>query len=295
VASEQRTSTSESPEHEEFSAAGVKFIGGAVVGFDPLDKVLDRVCSAMAYAGAQPTAETPVVHYRYRTADTGPSELPRFIRNDPLRPRANGPIGVSVDDLIDDLHLTIALHATSLVFIHAGLVSWDGLGILVPGRSRTGKSTLVEALVKAGATYYSDEYACVQSDGLVAPYPRPIHLRAQKGRRLVDAHAIGSVAHTPVRVGLIVFTSHVTNAPFDPKPITPASAALGLFDNTVVAQVQPERATETAAALARGAYAVQAERPEASSAARTILDLAEHQAALVYREGTTPSPGRVHG
>lgn len=259
------------------TVASVSFTGGAVVGFDAPSHIVDRICTTMPYAGARKTQATPTVRYSQQVAT---QETPkRFVRADPKRPRANGPIGESFADLIDDLHLTIALHAESLVFIHAGLVSWGGVGIMIPGRSHSGKSTLVDALVRAGATYYSDEYACVQASGFAAPYARPIHLRTKTGRYLVDASTIGTVASTPVEVGLVVFTAHRSRASFEPIQVSPAVAALNLFDNTVVAQVEPERATQAAARIARRAHAVRTNRPEAEAVVKSVLDLAERQVA----------------
>jgi len=55
-----------------------------------------------------------------------------------------------------DLRLFVAELATHRVFVHAGVVGWKGQGIVIPGRSYSGKSTLVAELVRAGATYYSD-------------------------------------------------------------------------------------------------------------------------------------------
>src|SRR5437870_1321145 len=52
--------------------------------------------------------------------------------------------------------LTIAEHAPGRVFVHAGVVGWNGKAILIPGMSQSGKTTLVRQLIRAGATYYSD-------------------------------------------------------------------------------------------------------------------------------------------
>jgi hypothetical protein len=71
--------------------------------------------------------------------------------------------------LESDLQLHVAEMARRRVFVHAGVVGWGGQAIVIPGRSYTGKSTLVAALVRAGATYYSDEYAVLDAQGLVTP------------------------------------------------------------------------------------------------------------------------------
>src|SRR6185295_19741358 len=80
--------------------------------------------------------------------------------------------------LESDLRLFVAELATHRVFVHAGVVGWKGKAIVIPGRSYSGKSTLVAELVKAGATYYSDEYAVFDSRGRVYPFPKPLEMRA---------------------------------------------------------------------------------------------------------------------
>src|ERR1700722_13695640 len=47
----------------------------------------------------------------------------------------------------------VAENASDYVFVHAGCVSLNGKAILIPGRSYSGKSSLVAALLCAGATY----------------------------------------------------------------------------------------------------------------------------------------------
>src|ERR1051326_6942658 len=69
--------------------------------------------------------------------------------------------------LESDLQLHVAEMARRCLFVHAGVVGWGGRALVIPGRSFSGKSTLVAALVRAGATYYSDEYAVFDAQGRV--------------------------------------------------------------------------------------------------------------------------------
>src|SRR5215831_2410197 len=84
-------------------------------------------------------------------------------------------------DLLDQfeshLQLTVAEYAPRHIFVHAGVVAWNGNAILIPGPSFSGKSTLVAELLRAGATYYSDEYAVIDDQGKVLPYPRDLRIR----------------------------------------------------------------------------------------------------------------------
>ncbi len=83
----------------------------------------------------------------------------------------------AVNALLADLELWVAEHARRHVFVHAGCAVLAGRAILVPGRTLAGKSSLTAALVRAGATYWSDEYAVLRPDGRVVPYAREAALR----------------------------------------------------------------------------------------------------------------------
>ena len=64
--------------------------------------------------------------------------------------------------------------------MHAGVVGWNGRALLLPGRTLSGKTTLVAELLRAGATYYSDELAVLDARGRVHPFPKPLAIR-EKG------------------------------------------------------------------------------------------------------------------
>ena len=65
--------------------------------------------------------------------------------------------------LESQIRIYMAVHAPDFIFVHAGVVAVDGGLLLLPGLSFAGKTTLVAALVKAGAVYYSDEYAPIDA------------------------------------------------------------------------------------------------------------------------------------
>src|SRR6266576_550620 len=90
------------------------------------------------------------------------------------------------------LQLTVAEYAPRRVFVHAGVVGWKRRAILIPGMTFTGKTTLVDQLLRAGATYYSDEYAVLDERGLVHPYPRPLGFRSLIDQTRVRAEEIGA-------------------------------------------------------------------------------------------------------
>src|SRR5262249_9670280 len=127
-----------------------------------------------------------------------------------------------------DVQLYVAEMAPERVFVHAGVVGYRGRGILLPGRSFAGKSMLVRELVRAGAQYYSDEYAVLDAAGGVHPYPRPLSIRNE---RTTDAttHPVdsGSVraGDGPLPVGLVVMSEFRTGGEWRPQPLSPGRAA----------------------------------------------------------------------
>ena len=176
------------------------------------------------------------------------------------------------------LRLHLAEHARGRVFIHAGVVGFRGRAIVVPGRSFTGKSTLIAALLRAGARYLSDEYAVLDDRGRVHPYPRPLSLRAPGKRRGVrrEAAALGAkVGRRALPVGLIVVTRYAAGAPrFTPAALSAGQAALALLDNAIAARSAPERVWPALRAAVASARAVRGDRGEADEAAGAILALA---------------------
>src|SRR6266511_5035905 len=108
-----------------------------------------------------------------------------------------------------DLRLFVAELARHRVFVHAGVVGWKGRAIVIPGRSFSGKSTLVAELVKAGATYYSDEYAVLDSRGRVHPFLKPLEIRGNGDTRQtkVDVSDLGGQpGKKPLPVGIVLLT-----------------------------------------------------------------------------------------
>ena len=97
----------------------------------------------------------------------------------------------------------VATVAEHFVFVHAGVVAWQGKAILLPGKSFSGKSTLTMALVDAGATYYSDEYAVLNAQGLVHPFSRMPRLRPDVQPPRMNSVPVAS-ALPPLAVGLVL-------------------------------------------------------------------------------------------
>src|SRR5919109_1115164 len=137
-----------------------------------------------------------------------------------------------------DLELYVAERARRRLFLHAGVIGWQGRAVVIPGRSMSGKSRLVAAWLDAGATYYSDEYAVLDGRGRVHPYPRRLRLRDGPGR----ATSRGSLACAPLPVGLVVVTRYREGARWRPRSISPGQAGLEVLAHTAAARRRPAAA-----------------------------------------------------
>jgi hypothetical protein len=189
--------------------------------------------------------------------------------------------GEALGALESDLDLWIAEYARGRVFVHAGVVGWHGRAIVIPGRSFSGKSTLVAALLRAGATYYSDEYAVLDELGRVHPYPRPLSIRdaaGSTGRH--PAEAFGApVGVEPLPLGLLAVTSYRVGARWAPVRLSPGQAVLELLANTVSARREPAVALDVLGRAVRCGAAWKGPRGEAAEAAAKILSWREEPAA----------------
>lgn len=176
--------------------------------------------------------------------------------------------------LESDMQHYVAEAAPRRVFVHAGVIGWRGRAVLIPGRSFSGKTTLVAELVKAGAVYYSDEYAVLDSNGRVHPYARPLSIRQgeseESERRSVESLG-GSRGAQPLSVGLVVVTEYRLGARWRPRRLSAGQGALALLNNTVSIQRSPEAAFPVLKCVASQARILKGARGEAAGVVDFIL------------------------
>jgi len=176
--------------------------------------------------------------------------------------------------LESDFRLFVAEWTPHRVFVHAGVVGWKGLAIVIPGRSYSGKSTLVAALVRAGATYYSDEYAVFDPKGLVHPFAKPLEIRAEgefiQSRVTIDELG-GKSGSKPLPVGIVLMTGYKRGAKWRPRKLSPGKGVLEMLFNTVSARRSPERALATLQKVTRHAAVLKGSRGDTSEIVTSLL------------------------
>lgn len=172
-------------------------------------------------------------------------------------------------------HINVATHSPDFVFIHAGVVSIGKGVVLIPGRSYSGKSTLVRELVKLGGRYFSDEYAVIDREGNVLAFPRALHLRME-GEALglfIPAPQLNwSEEMPPSPVRAVVFTDYKTGHQWAPGAVSQGRSALLLLEHTVCARSDPAKAIAILPRILESAAVTNSLRGEAVPTAQAILD-----------------------
>lgn len=168
----------------------------------------------------------------------------------------------------------VARSQPGLATVHAGVVAWKGRAALLAGSSQSGKTTLVRELLKKGAVYYSDEYAFLDAEGQVHPYPRPLMLRNGRGRcpTLPSAWNAPS-AESPAPVRLIFFLDWRRAGRWDVRQIPQSEALLLLLQNAPQEMAEFPEIVGLLRTAVGSANCYAGVRGEARSAAARVIEL----------------------
>ncbi|CAN5576590.1 hypothetical protein BH23CHL5_BH23CHL5_03070 [soil metagenome] len=172
-----------------------------------------------------PQVETGVQHYAFSIDGTHKYRSANF--------------AIFTDYFESDIHHYVATYTRGYLFVHAGVAVLDGKAIVIPGRSFAGKSTLTRALLDAGATYYSDDYAVIDDKGLVHPFPRHLRLRDQgtvPQNRVNPLHRGWIIGTDAVPIGIVAALHYDANAGWDVQKVSKGAGVLALLSNTVAAR-----------------------------------------------------------
>lgn len=173
-----------------------------------------------------------------------------------------------------NLRLRVAEAARRRLFVHAGAVGWKGQAIIIPGRSFSGKTTLVAELVRRGARYYSDEYAVLDAKGRVHPYLKPLSIRENGTQEQTDYSVEelgGKAGKKPLPVGIVVISDYKEGASWRPRELSAGRGALELLAHSISARNQPGVALSTLHRVASRAKVLKSKRGEAAQVVDSIL------------------------
>jgi len=186
---------------------------------------------------------------------------------------------VNEEELLDifesDLNIYIAQSTPDRFFVHAGVVAWNGRAIVIPGRSYSGKTTLVKEFLEHGATYYSDEFAVFDRRGYVYPFAKPLAIReeiTQKQTKVSVNELSAKTGFEPLPIRLLLLTYYRNSARWRPTEVSPGKGALGLLANALSARNQPEGTLAFLEGAVRGARILKGVRGAAREVVQTVLE-----------------------
>ncbi len=208
----------------------------------------------------------------------GVSGYQMYVNDEPSGPTFRDP-QIIVERLESDLQIYIAEFADPHLFLHAGVVRWHGKTIVLPGKTHAGKSTLVRALVNAGATYFSDEFAVLDHEGRVLPYPRKLSHRegplGPAGRIDMAAHAPEPGENLqPLPVDLVALIRYEAGSEWEATELRGARAVVAMSEHMVPIRRRPAETLAMLARVAATAAVYQCTRPDLDTAIdwiRTIV------------------------
>lgn len=265
--------------HIRFQAYGVK-VGIEAEKQSHLKEIYSRLGRVFT-GGLKPASESEI-EYRFFVKRTrcGVYEL---YRNDEKTIEESDK-EIFFDSVESQIRVTIAEFAREKVFLHAGVIGWKGRAIIIPATSYSGKTTLVAELAKKGALYYSDEYAILDADGNVEPFPKWLSLRGiidDYTQLECSVESLGGVSGTetiPVKMILIARYDKKKKSPqkWRPKLLSGGQGMMEILPHTLPIRNKPEFVLKVLNKLVSRAIIVKTVRGEAKEFAETLLNFFEH-------------------
>jgi hypothetical protein len=179
-------------------------------------------------------------------------------------------------DLIDCLDRGFVEGVRNLSAVHAGAVLLGDRALLFPGASHSGKSSLVAELLRQGAVCYSDEYALIDSEGLVHAYPRPLLLRngGREQTAVLPFELNARVASSPAKVGWILSLQYEAEGSWNIQEVSQGQGLLSLLQNTPHVLADSPHIVGSFRRAAAGARCFEGQRGDWSDAVSRIRQLA---------------------
>ncbi len=179
-----------------------------------------------------------------------------------------------IQQAADDAMVRHLRHETP---IHAGTVVYQGKAIVMPGPSGSGKSRLVQELLRLGAEYCSDEYAILDPRGCVQPYPRALMIRggSEEQHPVLASDLPAKVCDRPSPVSLFLFLRYEADAEgLDVRPLDRSESLIRLLQNTPQVMAEKEDVLAPLKAAMALAASYEGARGDVPRAAAEILQLA---------------------
>lgn len=203
--------------------------------------------------------------------------------------------GGLVHSLLWDVHKQAVASARGALALHAGAVAWRGAGVVLPGTTGSGKTTLVTGLIRAGFDYLSDEAALIEpQSGWLFPFPKSLTLRPESLRLLpelteklapelawntrlryhLSADAVrANVLGGPCMVRYVIMPTYTPGSQIRLVPISRAATLINLSKNTFNLNLFGRVGVAVLADVVRGAECFQMQVGDLESAVDAVKTL----------------------
>jgi hypothetical protein len=172
--------------------------------------------------------------------------------------------------------MLIAQNARGSLFVSAGVVAARDRAIVITGLDQIARTALVTALVRAGATYLSGEYAPISMQtGAVVPFANLLPFRAEADQVATEQpiEALGGVAEDRrLPIGMVIAATYRPGRPYRQRALSQGQAMLHLMASTVVARRRPAEAFDTFGTALAGASALEVAYGDPDEAAARIME-----------------------
>ena len=182
-------------------------------------------------------------------------------------------LGLSLSEilvsLMEEVTKALITRLDAGVALHAAAVGYKGLGILMPGATGSGKSSLAAWLLAGGFDYLTDEIAILTGAGTIVGFPRALVIKpgaaesvqtlpgfdesnsVRCGSHLLMLPPEAKIEIEAREVGLIVIPSYQPGTEARIEPLSPGEAALRLVACNLNARNLKDGGFELIAALTR--------------------------------------------
>jgi hypothetical protein len=217
-------------------------------------------------------------HVTYRAEPGAQPDALTLYRDDTLIYEGDSD-AILAELLMGDANYHLADRSRGGLLFHAGGLTWQGKGIILPGKMGAGKTTLTTWLVAQGLDYLTDELVFVPHGAdTIQTLTRPLNvkkpswvalqtvpscdLEAQAARilstprsDLIPPDLLGPVQLSEPPLGLILFPQYLPGSEFALQPLSKAQAGLALMECLINARNLPDHGLSEIARLAQVAPA----------------------------------------
>ncbi len=138
-------------------------------------------------------------------------------------------------EVLDKIEWDLVLHNNHLLIIHGAVLETPEGAVLFPGKSHSGKTTIVRHLSQeADRVLLTDEYAVLHEDGTLTPINRVSRIRDNNRVRTLDWEA-PIISKKKLSASSVIFSNYDKDlSGVHWSPITSGLGALELINNIVL-------------------------------------------------------------